>query len=114
GRWPGQRNSADTEHTGAMIALVPSASDAARLALEGGESAEELHLTLAYLGEAADWPGEYRGEILSAVECVAADHDLVIGNVFGASHWNPASDDPAWVWNVGDDRDRGGTAASEV
>lgn len=52
-------------HTGAMIALVPSDADLARLALEDGEPAEELHLTLAYLGEAADISDEMRQQIIT-------------------------------------------------
>lgn len=39
--------------TGAMVALFPPAELAQRLAVEGGLPAEELHVTLAFLGEAA-------------------------------------------------------------
>lgn len=45
---------ASAVHTGTMIALVPSAEDAARLALVAGEEVADLHLTLAFLGEAAN------------------------------------------------------------
>ena len=38
--------------SGAMIALVPTATDAKRLAVKGGEAPEDLHLTLFYLGKA--------------------------------------------------------------
>lgn len=53
-------------HTGAMVALVPSADDLARLAVEGGEDAAELHLTLAYLGEADLIDEEMRSRIIEA------------------------------------------------
>lgn len=53
-------------HTGAMIALVPSEADLARLALENGEPLEELHLTLAYLGEAAEIDEEVREKIIES------------------------------------------------
>ena len=53
-------------HTGAMIALVPSKADLARLAHEGGEPAEELHLTLAFLGEANLISEEMRSQIIDA------------------------------------------------
>jgi 2'-5' RNA ligase len=97
---------AATEHTGAMIALVPSAADVERLALEEGEPAEELHCTLWFLGEAADWTEEQRAELIAGVRSRA--HELggpVHARAFGVNHWNPASPDPAWVWAIGDDRD---------
>ena len=43
---------ADGSHlSGAMIALMPTVADAERLAIEGGEAADQLHLTLYYLGD---------------------------------------------------------------
>jgi 2'-5' RNA ligase len=42
---------ADT-HTGAMVALYPPADVAQQLAQPGGEPVEQLHVTLAYLGQA--------------------------------------------------------------
>ena len=41
----------DGEHLGCgMIALMPTAADAKRLALPGGEAAGDLHVTLSFLG----------------------------------------------------------------
>ena len=43
---------ADGSHlSGAMIALMPTPEDAERLAIEGGEDAEQLHVTLYFLGD---------------------------------------------------------------
>ena len=42
------------EHTGMMIAFLLKAEAAKQLALPGGEPAEELHVTLAYLGDMDD------------------------------------------------------------
>jgi len=42
------------EHSGCMVALYPPRQLAQELALDEGLPAEELHLTLAYLGEAKD------------------------------------------------------------
>ncbi len=39
-----------------MIALLPSAADAQRLAVAGGEPVDELHLTVAYFADADDLP----------------------------------------------------------
>lgn len=56
------------EHTGGMVALMPTAEDAAKLAVDGGDPAEQLHLTLAYLGDdVTDWDDE----IVAAVHEVA-------------------------------------------
>lgn len=56
------------EHTGGMVALIPTTKDAAKLAVDGGDPAEQLHLTLAYLGDdVTDWDDE----IVAAVHEVA-------------------------------------------
>jgi hypothetical protein len=94
-------------HTGAMIALVPSEEDAQRLALAdpGAEPAGELHLTLFYLGEGADWDTEHRAELIAGVRD-RAPTSPVYGRAFGANQWNADGDDPCWVWAVGDNRDQ--------
>ena len=95
-------------HTGAMIALVPSQADAQRLALDhpGAEDAAELHLTLYYLGEGADWSENHRNDLTTALrDTAAALSGPVAGRAFGAAHWNADSDQPCWVWSVGDNPD---------
>lgn len=94
----------DTEHTGAMIALIPTDDDLDRLALDGGEPRDELHLTLYYLGDAVDIDDETRTGMINAVSSMIERRDLplVTARAFGVAHWNPTSDDPAWVLNVGD------------
>lgn len=57
---------ANAGHTGAMVALVPSQEDIERLAVEGGEDPDQLHLTLAYLGEAHAIEPETRAQIIAA------------------------------------------------
>ncbi|WP_086778060.1 ADP-ribosyltransferase [Streptomyces griseus] len=97
------------EHNGAMIALVPAVQDAERLALTapGAELASELHLTLFYLGEAADWDEEQRADLISRLQSRAPDiHEVVAGRAFGANQWNANGEDPCWVWSVSDDPDR--------
>jgi 2'-5' RNA ligase len=101
---------ADGSHmSGAMIALMPTAEDAERLAIEGGEAADQLHLTLYFLGDdGAAWTEDQRNELIGNLRALASDAltGAVTGVAFGANHWNPNSDSPAWVWAVGDDRDR--------
>jgi 2'-5' RNA ligase len=97
---------ADGSHTsGAMIALMPTAEDAARLAIEGGEDAEQLHLTLRYLGKGADFSEDARQAVIDAVADVLPHYvsGPVTAKAFGAAHWNGNSDEPCWVWPVGDD-----------
>lgn len=56
------------EHAGGMVALIPTTEDAAKLAVNGGDPAGQLHLTLAYLGDdVTDWDDE----IVAAVHEVA-------------------------------------------
>ncbi|MFJ1695668.1 phage minor head protein [Streptomyces sp. NPDC088252] len=98
---------ADGSHrTGAMVALMPTPEDAERLAVEGGEPVEELHLTLYFLGKGADWTVDQRNELIANVQNRAADLQPVTARAFGANHWNAGTDSPSWVWAVGDDRDR--------
>lgn len=44
------------QHTGMMLALLLDPESARQLAIPGGEPAEELHITLAYLGDMNDPP----------------------------------------------------------
>ena len=89
-------------HTGAMIALVPAPEDAHRLAVTGYEPVDELHVTLAFLGDADNWTPEQRDTLTRAVA------DLVdgplMGEVWGHAAFNPAGDEPCAVYLVkGDD-----------
>jgi hypothetical protein len=97
---------ADGSHTsGAMVALLPTAEDAERLAIDGGESADQLHLTLYYLGKGADFAEDARQAVVAAVTDVLphyTDRPLK-GRAFGAAHWNGDGPEPCWVWSVGDD-----------
>lgn len=103
---------AAVEHTGAMIALVPTTEDAERLALDDGEPADELHLTLWFLGEGADWGEDQRRELIANVTAAAANLPRLTAWAFGVNHWNPGSDSPSWVWAVGDDRDAPASATT--
>lgn len=115
GMWPGDRrnlavNADGTPHTGAMVALLPSDVDVQRLALDGGEPADQLHVTMFYLGDAVDWDDDARGQVISNMANVARLIGPVPAHIFGGALWNPGSDEPAYVWNVGDDRDAVGGA----
>lgn len=76
-------------HTGAMVALRPSAEDAERLAVEGGESADQLHTTLAYLGDASGISAEAREQIIDAVFDLAEGKPPLTVEGFAVSAFNP-------------------------
>lgn len=98
-------------HTGCMIALIPTEEDAARLAIDGGEPADELHLTLAYLGpDASAWNDTARRDLNVFFRSVITsgefgDWSVFTAKIFGAAHWNADGDTPSWVWSVGDTPD---------
>jgi 2'-5' RNA ligase len=99
---------ADGSHTsGAMIALMPTPEDAERLAIEGGEPAEQLHCTLRYLGKGADFDEAARTAIVDSVRMLAEGMPPITSKLFGAAHWNGNGDEPSWVWSVGDDPEHG-------
>lgn len=87
-----------------MIALVPSAADTARLAVDGGEPVDELHLTLFYLGKAAAIDATTRAALVTAVTDMASRRELlpVDAEAFAVAMFNPAGDEPCWVLGVGD------------
>jgi peptidoglycan hydrolase-like protein with peptidoglycan-binding domain/2'-5' RNA ligase len=88
----------DNEHTGAMIALVPSQKDAERLAVDGGEPAGDLHVTLLLLADADDYDDDQRADILDTARQIANDlGDVVEAEGFSLSLFNPKGDDPCIV-----------------
>jgi 2'-5' RNA ligase len=87
-------------HTGAMIALVPSDDDIGRLALDGYEEPTELHLTIAYLGDAADIPDEMKVLIMTNIEYLAEVFTPIIANAFSVNLFNPGTEDACVVLGV--------------
>ncbi len=101
----GRRSFADdgSHLSGAMIALMPTAADAKRLAFPGGEARADLHCTLLFLGDDGEaWPEEARDILEDRVRQLVAGLPPVNAKVFGVSHWNGDGDNPSWVWSVGD------------
>lgn len=76
-------------HTGAMVALIPADTDAQRLAVDGGEPVDQLHVTVAYLGDAAGCPGHIRKRIISDLEDAAAGWPPLSADGFAISVFNP-------------------------
>lgn len=95
------------ERTDGMIALIPVDPDP--LAVPGGDDPEEIHLTLAYLGEDLDqWTPEQRIAVEQTVRELAGGwpHEIE-GRVFGHAVFNPDGGEfkPCTVHLVGDGSD---------
>jgi 2'-5' RNA ligase len=79
---------------GAMIALVPSATDILRLAVQGGEPPEQMHLTLLFLGDNADLEDMDRERLLSWAATFAAGWDAIGAEAFAPALFNPTGPEP--------------------
>jgi len=95
------------EQHGGMVALIPRDADLDALRVRGGESREELHLTLAYLGDDVDdWTADRRNHITAAALQVAQSvGGMVNARVMGHAVFNPDGHDdrqPCAVYLVGD------------
>lgn len=93
----------DGADTGAMIAFVPTAEDAARLALDGYEPADQLHCTSAYLGDAAALDPTMRQQIVEAATQAASQIAPFEAEAFASSTFNPNGDQPALVFSLSGD-----------
>lgn len=87
--------------TGAMVALVPDAAAQAQMELPGGESPEQLHATMLYLGDAVDIDDAARAALLDWGKRVAPAWDSVEAEAFGLAAVNPGGEDPCLVAIVG-------------
>jgi F like protein len=86
-------------HVGSMIALIPSDPEA--WVIDGGEPADAVHMTLAYLGDGDDIPDDVFDTLQTMVEDVASQMVPLPANVFGAATWNTTGDTPSMVLNIG-------------
>lgn len=92
---------ADTNNTGGMIALVPADPEA--LAVAGGDPADQLHLTLAYLGDDVGSMSDATREALKRhVSNFAQDFPAVQGKIMAHAVYNPDGEehDPATVYQL--------------
>lgn len=101
---PTVRAAADAP-TGAMVALIPTEEDAQRLAVEGGETADQLHVTLFYLSKADQLPDAARARLVNAVNFATIGMEAVAGDAFSVAMFNPgrADREPCVVLGVGGD-----------
>lgn len=94
------------EHTGGMIALIPRAEDIANMVVAGGTPAEEMHLTLTYLGDdVTSWDAGRLAAAAGAAGSAAAQIAAVTARVMGHGVFNPDGHEdrqPCAVYLVGD------------
>ncbi|GHO99536.1 hypothetical protein KSF_095840 [Reticulibacter mediterranei] len=87
-------------HTGMMLAFLLDPETARRLAIPGGEPANELHITLAYLGDMEDkeTDGRYRPDTMREpmqriVSAIASTASPLSGRIAGIGRFAPAETD---------------------
>lgn len=121
GQWPGQGHGgghggkADTPPTettaqkpntssdfpdSIMVALYPDDSAARALAVPGGLSETDLHVTLAFLGKIDDYEPSDLDDLFNLVEGLAADVKPLTGSVNGVGRFHgtdPGMGDPVYV-----------------
>lgn len=73
------------EQSGAMVALYPSPDVAEMLAQDAGEPAEDLHVTLAFLGDASELDDP--AALKAVVQGIAASAPPLTGEVAGIGHF---------------------------
>ncbi len=74
---------AETTPTGFVVALWIEPETAAKLAITGGESADDLHITLAYCGDAEDMGDLMHARAITAVERDIRWRSPIAGKVAG-------------------------------
>lgn len=84
---------------GVMVALRPPADIADRLAVPDGSPADDLHVTLGYLGKATELPAGFEGRLrteLDGLNLVA--EPALAGTLGGLAEFPPGEDGtPVWV-----------------
>lgn len=87
-----------TEPTGAMVAIMLPDYIADQVAVPGGEAADDLHITLAYLGNAADLSLEDQRKLVGVVGEVCLNQPELRGQLTGTGRFSNGEDtDPFWV-----------------
>lgn len=84
--------------TGVMVAWFLPSYEAAQLGIPGGEPAEDLHVTLAYLGDATAMSVDEQRKLIGVVGEVCQRHPMLDGALSGVGRFsNGEETDPFWV-----------------
>lgn len=99
---------AATEHTGGMIALVPDAAGVKNLVVKNAEPADQLHLTLAFLGDVTGWTAAQKAALVKVGRGIASRvAGPITARAFSHTTFNadggPKGDmEPCAVYGIGD------------
>lgn len=94
-----QRQAAAVENgSGVMVAFVPPHEVAEQLALHGGQLVDDLHITLAYLGNVADYTKEQLTLLPQLVSAWAMRQKAVTIHIGGVGTFNNAYKDQHVLW----------------
>lgn len=94
-----QRQSAAVSHDdGVMVAFVPPPEVAAQLALHGGQMADDLHITMAYLGNVSDYTPEQLALLPQLVSAWAMRQKPVTIRIAGVGTFNNTYKDQHVLW----------------
>lgn len=87
---------------GIMVALYPDPELAAKLALDGGEKPDELHVTLAYLGQIDEQTQPGPDLLVQEVAEWARQYPPLVGRISGIGRFNagPGTDQPVTYASV--------------
>lgn len=85
-----------TPHTGIMVAWMLPEFLAEQMHVEGGE--QDLHITLAYLGDVEDMPLEKQRELVGVVSEVLADQEPLYGVLQGTGTFPTPEDGDVYPW----------------
>lgn len=87
-----EANAEAAKQSGGMVALYPRTDDALQMAVPGGEAPQELHVTLAYMGE--DVSGQDPGGISRELAQIADTYTVITARCMGHATFNPDGGDP--------------------
>lgn len=80
----------EPKHSGVMVAFMVPPDVAERLAWDGGEPADELHVTLAFLGDRADMMPRQQERLQAVVREYADEHEPCIIEIKGVGTFPPS------------------------
>lgn len=86
----------DIHHTGCMVALFPNPDDAKRLAADRGEPADEMHITLVFLGQASNVDEQ---ALIAAVQGWASSVGPITSVISGYGYFTEGPK-PVTYWSV--------------
>lgn len=95
---PRSRSRAPREYSSAIVGFFLSRPDAEALALPGGEDPGDLHLTLAFLGDSAQYDLETVLAIRQALARFSEFAEPIAGMVNGVGRFLPPPGEPHPIW----------------